>query len=79
MRSRNDELFFCGIGGQASDIDIQAREILKMRKMLNQILADHTGQDVSKIEEDTDRDYYMGSAEAVEYGLVDELVEHRPK
>ncbi|MAE77985.1 MAG: ATP-dependent Clp endopeptidase, proteolytic subunit ClpP [Planctomycetes bacterium] len=68
-----------GIGGQATDIDIQAREILNTRKMLNQILADHTGQSVERIERDTDRDYFMSGGEAVEYGLVDEVIENRPK
>ena len=67
-----------GIGGQASDIDIQAREILKLRRVLNSILASHTGQSVEKIEQDTDRDFFMGGQEAVEYGLVDEAFEHRP-
>ena len=67
-----------GIGGQASDIDIQAREILKMRSMLNTILANHTGQDVSKIERDTDRDFFMDAPDAVTYGLIDEVMETRP-
>ncbi|MEM1349352.1 MAG: ATP-dependent Clp endopeptidase proteolytic subunit ClpP [Myxococcota bacterium] len=67
-----------GIGGQASDIDIQAREILKMRRMLNEILADHAGKDVDQLERDTDRDNFMSALEAQEYGLVDEVIEHRP-
>jgi len=67
-----------GIGGQASDIDIQAREILKMRRMLNEILADHAGKDVEQLERDTDRDNFMSAHEAQAYGLVDEVIEHRP-
>ena len=66
-----------GIGGQASDIDIQAREILKMRSMLNEILAQHTGQDVSKIERDTDRDFFMDAPDAVTYGLIDQVFDNR--
>ena len=68
-----------GIGGQATDIDIQAREILKMRETLNRLLAAHTGQSVERIRKDTDRDNFMGARGAKEYGLVDEVVEHRPK
>lgn len=67
-----------GIGGQASDIDIQAREILRLRKVLNEILAKNTGKELSQIESDTDRDFFMGSEDAVEYGLIDEVIEHRP-
>lgn len=67
-----------GIGGQASDIDIQAREILKMRRMLNEILAEHSGKDVEQLERDTDRDNFMSAHEAQAYGLVDEVIEHRP-
>ncbi len=63
--------------GQATDVDIQAREILRLREMLNQILAGHTGQPVERIKEDTERDFYMSSEEAVKYGLVDEIIEHR--
>lgn len=62
------------IGGQATDIDIHARQILKTRALLNQILADHTGQDLPKVERDTERDYYMSAAEAVEYGLIDQVI-----
>jgi ATP-dependent Clp protease, protease subunit len=68
-----------GIGGQATDIDIQAREILKMRDSLNRILALHTGQDIERIQRDTERDYYMGGADAKAYGLVDEVIEPRVK
>lgn len=63
-----------GFSGQATDIDIQAREILKLRERLNQILAQHTGQSVERVQHDTERDYYMSSEEAVTYGLVDSLM-----
>ncbi len=63
-----------GFSGQATDIDIQAREILKLRERLNHILAQHTGQSVEKVQHDTERDYYMGAEEAVTYGLVDSLM-----
>ena len=63
-----------GFRGQASDIDIQAREILKIREELNHILHHHTGQPIDKIEKDTDRDYYMTSPTAMEYGLIDSVV-----
>ena len=63
-----------GAEGQASDIEITAKQILKMKAKLNAILAKHTGQKVEKIEKDADRDYYMSAAEAKEYGLIDEMV-----
>ena len=63
-----------GVQGAASDIHIQAQEILRMRDELEGILADHTGQDLEKIKKDTDRDYFMGPDEAKEYGLVDHVV-----
>ena len=66
-----------GFQGQATDIDIHAREILKLRGALNDILADHTGQPVDKISKDTDRDNFMGPSEAREYGLIDEILERR--
>jgi len=66
-----------GFQGQATDIDIHAREILRMREELNSILARHTGQEVDKIKQDTERDNFLNSNEAVEYGLVDEVIEHR--
>ena len=66
-----------GIGGQATDIDIQAREILKTRQLLNDILARHSGQSVERITQDTDRDYFMGAVEAKEYGLIDEVLDPR--
>ncbi|MBH5320878.1 ATP-dependent Clp endopeptidase proteolytic subunit ClpP [Paenibacillus sp. GSMTC-2017] len=64
-----------GAEGQASDIEIRARRILKMRDKLNNILADRSGQPLSKIEVDTDRDYFMSAVEAKEYGLVDKVIE----
>jgi len=66
------------LGGQATDIDIQAREMLHTRDTINRILAKHTGQALEKIASDTDRDKYMSAAEAKEYGLVDEVVEKQP-
>ncbi len=63
-----------GAQGQASDIDIQAREILKLREQLNDILVKHSGQSHEKIRRDTDRDYFMGADEAKEYGLIDEVM-----
>ena len=66
-----------GSRGQATDIKIQADEILKTRKILNEILAHHTGQPLERIENDTDRDFYMSAAEAVEYGLVDKVIQKR--
>ena len=63
-----------GGGGQATDVEIQAREILRLRSSLNNILSKHTGQPIERIEEDTDRDIYMGAEQAMEYGLVDEVL-----
>ena len=63
---------------QATDIEIEAREILRMRDQLNQMLAHHTGQPLEKIEKDTDRDYFMSAEEAKEYGLIDKVIEERP-
>jgi len=68
-----------GATGQAVDIDIQAREILRTRRVLDEILASHTGQPVDKVHADTDRDYIMTAAEAKEYGIVDEVVTQRKK
>ena len=64
-----------GFQGQASDIEIHAREILRMREELNRILAFHCGQDVKKVAFDTERDYFLGAEEAKEYGLIDEVVD----
>lgn len=63
-----------GAQGQATDIEIQTKEILRMKKRLNEILADHTGKPIKAIEKDTDRDFFMSAEEAVKYGLVDEVV-----
>jgi len=63
-----------GVGGQATDVEIQAREIIKMRERLNKIFAEATGQPLEKIQKDTDRDFWMSSDEAVEYGLVGNIV-----
>lgn len=67
-----------GFQGQASDIAIHAREILRVREDVNKILAKHTGQDIKKVETDTDRDYFMTCQEAKDYGLIDEIVTYRP-
>jgi ATP-dependent Clp protease protease subunit len=64
-----------GAQGQATDIMIQAEEILKLKKRLNEILAKHSGQTVEKVQKDGDRDFFMSAAEAKAYGLVDEVVE----
>jgi ATP-dependent Clp protease protease subunit len=66
-----------GFQGQASDIEIHAREVLKLRERLNQILAKHTGQTVERIERDSDRDNFMGAEAAVEYGLIDTILSKR--
>ncbi|MCF8085784.1 MAG: ATP-dependent Clp endopeptidase proteolytic subunit ClpP [Desulfohalobiaceae bacterium] len=66
-----------GFQGQASDIDIQAREIIRLKKRLNEILAQHTGQDLEQVETDTDRDYFMSAEEAREYGVIDEVLQSR--
>lgn len=66
-----------GFQGQASDIEIHAREILFIRERLNKVLADHTGQPLDVIARDTDRDRFMSGAEAVEYGLIDQVLESR--
>jgi len=66
-----------GFQGQATDIDIHAREILKIRQQLNQLLANHTGQSIEKIDQDTDRDNFMGGETAVDYGLIDEVLNKR--
>jgi len=66
-----------GVGGQASDIEIQAREILRLREILNTILSQDTGQSLERIEKDTDRDFIMSAAECVEYGIIDEVITKR--
>ncbi len=67
-----------GAQGQATDIEIQAKEILYIKKILNQHLADHTGQPLEKIQEDTERDFFMSALEAQEYGLIDQVINSRP-
>jgi ATP-dependent Clp protease protease subunit len=66
-----------GFQGQASDIDIHAREILSIRDRLNKVLADHSGQPIEKIANDTDRDNFMSAQDAVEYGLIDKVLDRR--
>jgi ATP-dependent Clp protease protease subunit len=66
-----------GFRGQASDIDIHAKEILRLKKLLNHVLAQHTGQDLATVERDTDRDYFMTPEEALKYGIIDEVVKNR--
>jgi ATP-dependent Clp protease protease subunit len=66
-----------GFRGQASDIEIHAREILYLKQKLNQMLADHTGQTVEAIERDTDRDNFLSAQDAVKYGLVDQVLDKR--
>jgi ATP-dependent Clp protease protease subunit len=67
-----------GFQGQAADIEIHTKEILNIRHKLNQILADHTGQDIGTIAKDTDRDNFMEGSQAVEYGLIDAVLDKRP-
>jgi ATP-dependent Clp protease protease subunit len=66
-----------GVQGQATDIGIQAKEIMRMKAKMNELMAKHTGQPLSKIEKDTDRDFFMTAEEAKAYGLVDEVIEKR--
>jgi ATP-dependent Clp protease protease subunit len=66
-----------GFQGQATDIEIQAKEILRLKARLNDILAKHTRQPIERIEKDTDRDYFMGAGEAKEYGIIDEVIVHK--
>jgi ATP-dependent Clp protease protease subunit len=66
-----------GLAGQATDIDIYAREILRMRETLNNLLARHTGQTADRVARDVDRDYIMGPTEAIEYGMIDSIIQHR--
>jgi ATP-dependent Clp protease protease subunit len=68
-----------GVQGQAADINIQAKEILKMRDRINELLAKHTGKQLDKIQKDTDRDYFMSSQEALEYGIIDEVITESKK
>ncbi len=66
-----------GASGQASDIEIQAREILYLRERLNSILAEKTGQNIEQISRDTDRDNFMSAEQAVDYGMIDKVLTHR--
>ncbi len=68
-----------GVQGQATDIDIHAREVLRIREELNNILVKHTGQTLKKIEKDTDRDMFMTSKQALDYGVIDEVISRRKK
>ncbi len=68
-----------GVQGQATEIEIQAREILRLREELNNILSKHTKQAMKKIQQDTERDYFMGGIEAKEYGIIDDVVNYREK
>ncbi len=68
-----------GVQGAASDISIQAREILRLREKINELLAKHTHQALEKIQKDTDRDYFMSAEEAKEYGIIDEVIYGKPK
>ena len=68
-----------GFSGQATDIDIQAKEILRIRKKLNDILSHHTGQSLEKVERDTDRDFIMTGSQALEYGIIDQVITERKK
>jgi ATP-dependent Clp protease protease subunit len=67
-----------GTQGQATEIEIHAREILKTREQLNKILAERTGQPLEKIERDTERDYYLSADESKDYGLIDQVIAKRP-
>ena len=68
-----------GAGGQTSDISIAAKEILRWRQTINEILSQHSGKSIEQLEKDSDRDYYMSAEEAKEYGLVDEVISKKPK
>lgn len=67
-----------GFQGHVSDVEIHAQEMIRLKKMLNEIMAKHSGQDLARIGADTDRDYFMSSKEAKDYGLIDNVVTHRP-
>ncbi|MCD6386246.1 ATP-dependent Clp endopeptidase proteolytic subunit ClpP [Candidatus Sumerlaeota bacterium] len=66
-----------GIQGQATDIDIQSREILRLKRVLNEILAFHTGQDIKRIEQDTERDFFMTPEQSREYGIIDKVIKNK--
>jgi len=67
-----------GVGGQVSDIEIQAKEILRYRDVLNQIISNHTGKSIEQIAKDTDRDFFLGADESIAYGIVDEILKKPP-
>ena len=67
-----------GLTGQATDLDIHAREIMRIRKELNELISQHTGQSVEKVEKDSDRDFYLSPEEAIEYGLIDGIISQTP-
>ena len=67
-----------GLGGQASDIDIHAKEIVRTRERLNEILSNHTNQSLERITQDTDRDYIMSAEQGREYGIIDDVIRERP-
>ena len=69
--------FMSGLGGQATDIDIAAREIVRIRERLNKILVEHTGQSIKRIQTDTERDYIMSAEQAQEYGIIDDVIRKR--
>lgn len=66
-----------GVQGQATDIDIQAKEILKIKQLIHKILAEHSGQPIDKIEQDTERDFFMDGQQALEYGIIDKIITER--
>jgi ATP-dependent Clp protease protease subunit len=66
-----------GYEGQATDIEIHAKEVLNLRRRLDEIIADHTGQEIDKVRNDTERDYFMSAAEAKDYGIIDDVIAHR--
>jgi ATP-dependent Clp protease, protease subunit len=68
-----------GLSGQATDIDIHAKQILRMRSVINRFLADHSGQPIERIEQDVERDFIMSAQQVKEYGLIDEIVQKRLK
>jgi ATP-dependent Clp protease protease subunit len=68
-----------GFEGQASDIEIQARELIALKRRMEEIVAQHTGQPLEKVSKEMERDYFMTAAEAVEYGIIDTVLSHRPR